>query len=100
MTSELAHTLGMELLLFNFQGSEKILEKEKTLRETWGCSSVGRAPALQAGGHGFESHHLHHPTVSGPITRGSERELKLFTATARSVMIGAEEVRGWAKERT
>ena len=25
-----------------------------------GCSSVGRAPALQAGGHGFESHHLHH----------------------------------------
>ena len=26
---------------------------------TWGCSSVGRAPALQAGGHGFESHHLH-----------------------------------------
>ena len=26
----------------------------------WGCSSVGRAPALQAGGHGFESHHLHH----------------------------------------
>ena len=25
----------------------------------WGCSSVGRAPALQAGGHGFESHHLH-----------------------------------------
>ena len=26
----------------------------------WGCSSAGRAPALQAGGHGFESHHLHH----------------------------------------
>ena len=25
----------------------------------WGCSSAGRAPALQAGGHGFESHHLH-----------------------------------------
>ena len=24
-----------------------------------GCSSAGRAPALQAGGHGFESHHLH-----------------------------------------
>ena len=22
----------------------------------WGCSSVGRAPALQAGGQGFESH--------------------------------------------
>ena len=27
-------------------------------RDTRGCSSVGRAPALQAGGHGFESHHL------------------------------------------
>ena len=28
-------------------------------RLLWGCSSVGRAPALQAGGHEFESHHLH-----------------------------------------
>ena len=28
-------------------------------RSKWGCSSVGRAPALQAGGHEFESHHLH-----------------------------------------
>ena len=28
-------------------------------RLKWGCSSVGRAPALQAGGHEFESHHLH-----------------------------------------
>ena len=30
-----------------------------TDRVLWGCSSVGRAPALQAGGHEFESHHLH-----------------------------------------
>ena len=29
----------------------------------WGCSSAGRAPALQAGGHGFESHHLHQPVA-------------------------------------
>ena len=29
------------------------------LLNKWGCSSVGRAPALQAGGHEFESHHLH-----------------------------------------
>ena len=28
-------------------------------RSAWGCSSAGRAPALQAGGRGFESHHLH-----------------------------------------
>ena len=27
--------------------------------QIWGCSSVGRAPALQAGGRGFESHQLH-----------------------------------------
>ena len=25
----------------------------------WGCSSAGRAPALQAGGHRFEPVHLH-----------------------------------------
>ena len=45
-----------DLLLFNFQGSEEILEKATRKR---GCSSAGRAPALQAGGHGFEPHHLH-----------------------------------------
>ena len=28
-------------------------------RDDWGCSSVGRAPALQAGGQGFESPRLH-----------------------------------------
>ena len=27
--------------------------------DLWGCSSVGRAPALQAGGQEFESLHLH-----------------------------------------
>ena len=26
----------------------------------WGCSSTGRAPALQAGGSGFDPHQLHH----------------------------------------
>ena len=30
--------------------------------EVRGCSSVGRAPALQAGGQGFESLHLHQRT--------------------------------------
>ena len=32
---------------------------EQVAAKIWGCSSVGRAPALQAGGHEFESHHLH-----------------------------------------
>ena len=42
----------------------------------WGCSSVGRAPALQAGGHEFESHHLHESNeenVRGGRTKPSER---------------------------
>ena len=29
----------------------------------WGCSSVGRAPALHAGGHRFDPVHLHHKEV-------------------------------------
>ena len=29
----------------------------------WGCSSVGRAPALHAGGHRFDPVHLHHPNL-------------------------------------
>ena len=28
-------------------------------KPTWGCSSAGRAPALQAGGQEFDSPHLH-----------------------------------------
>jgi hypothetical protein len=28
--------------------------------QLWGCSSAGRAPALQAGGQRFEPAHLHH----------------------------------------
>ena len=39
----------------------------------WGCSSAGRAPALQAGGHGFESHHLHQESERIPL--GSSRIL-------------------------
>ena len=52
---------SMELLLFNFRRSDEgdleIFETETTRKR--GCSSAGRAPALQAGGHGFEPHHLH-----------------------------------------
>ena len=49
------------ILLFCLQGSGRSLERRKPKALTrWGCSSAGRAPALQAGGHGFDSHHLHH----------------------------------------
>ena len=33
--------------------------EEVAARALWGYSSVGRAPALQAGGQGFESPYLH-----------------------------------------
>ena len=85
--------------LFNFEGSFEKREDGKNLnfakqnftakrihhevispaeqislaKHIWGCSSVGRAPALQAGGHGFESHHLHHRK------RGPEKEKELRT---------------------
>ena len=32
---------------------------EQVGAKSWGCSSVGRASALQAGGQGFEALHLH-----------------------------------------
>ena len=50
------------IALFNFEGTGKGTLKEKDQPEalkTWGCSSAGRAPALQAGGQGFDSPHLH-----------------------------------------
>ena len=53
----------IKTLLFDFEGP--LGDTGFLKKKTWGCSSVGRAPALQAGGHGFESHHLHHRTVSG-----------------------------------
>ncbi len=31
--------------------------------KSWGCSSAGRAPALQAGGRRFESDQLHHTII-------------------------------------
>ena len=42
----------------------------------WGCSSVGRAPALQAGGHGFESHHLHQVGSADSQSRRSTPKAK------------------------
>ena len=35
----------------------------------WGCSSVGRAPALQAGGRQFEPDQLHQNNISRPFGR-------------------------------
>ena len=51
-------------------------ERRAGLLHTWGCSSVGRAPALQAGGRQFESVHLHQGMNSKEfILEGFERIL-------------------------
>ena len=35
-------------------------QKKQSRKKIWGCSSAGRAPALQAGGQEFDPPHLHH----------------------------------------
>ena len=54
--------------LFNLEGAIERLCTFKKWKEwkytsevpvIWGCSSAGRAPALQAGGQEFDSPHLH-----------------------------------------
>ena len=49
--------------------------KQVGARIPWGCSSVGRAPALQAGGQGFESPHLHENSKESSLDSylGSQR---------------------------
>ena len=45
-----------------FAADDTMLEttwESRWLPNLWGYSSVGRAPALQAGGHEFESRYLH-----------------------------------------
>ena len=44
----------------------EVTKKENDTQTGWGCSSAGRAPALQAGGHGFDSHHLHQRYMREP----------------------------------
>ena len=43
----------------------------------WGCSSAGRAPALQAGGHRFDPVHLHHIS-SAEVQKRGRAEGKTF----------------------
>ena len=48
----------------------------------WGCSSVGRAPALQAGGQGFESLHLHCACVMQAQSEPVQRTSQLYCSVA------------------
>ena len=43
--------------------AEGIRTVGKKLHFMWGCSSAGRAPALQAGGQEFDSPHLHQELI-------------------------------------
>ena len=57
----------LQVSLFNLEGAIERLWTFKKWKEwkyfrspvLWGCSSAGRAPALQAGGQEFDSPHLH-----------------------------------------
>jgi hypothetical protein len=49
---------------------------------TRGCSSVGRAPALQAGGHRFDPVHLHHCPVLGRTCGRSDNKPARVQASA------------------
>ena len=49
-------------------------------RFIWGCSSVGRAPALQAGGQEFESLHLH------STSEDAECKTQVLSARRKSCM--------------
>ncbi len=65
--------LGSENALYGFEGAEKHIQKgtgNERQTGTRGYSSAGRAPALQAGGHRFESVYLHH---FSEWVRGSKR---------------------------
>ena len=59
---------GTLMILFNFEGLKTL---EPGHEKTRGCSSAGRAPALQAGGREFEPHHLHQRAPDGP-SRGAD----------------------------
>ena len=63
-SEDLKNVLGNKIVV-RFSGSEekKSVRPSVELKELctpWGCSSAGRAPALQAGGQEFDSPHLHH----------------------------------------
>ena len=50
----------------------------------WACSSAGRAPALQAGGHRFDPGHVHHFLVLDRLSRHlvGGRKLKVRSPSA------------------
>lgn len=47
------------------------MKTDKNLQ--WGFSSIGRAPALQAEGHEFDSRNLHHRNVAQLIEHAPDK---------------------------
>ena len=63
---------------------KKLTLFENPEKSMWGCSSVGRAPALQAGGQEFDSPHLHHaPALRGREPKGEVGVLEMWYASQR-----------------
>ena len=80
MTSDVEHVAAYRPFVVQFLRIRKeILEKVEQTRKR-GCSSAGRAPALQAGGHGFEPHHLHQSAV--PTAKIDVTHLKTIVRSA------------------
>ena len=84
---------GYRSFVVQFSGTGKWSLKRKE-PVVWGCSSVGRAPALQAGGHGFESHHLHQRTKSALTTRGDLEETPKFIPDGKETKVPNKERHG------
>ena len=51
----------------------------------WGCSSVGRAPALQAGGQEFESLRLHWVEAKAEIQRSPYLENRILKENLENI---------------
>jgi hypothetical protein len=75
---------------------------DRTRIQRWGCSSVGRAVALQAIGQEFESPQLHQPSLASELrlgrparsNEGRALELMEFRAGQRACRAGARERKG------
>ena len=60
----------------------KSVEREAQGSALWGCSSAGRAPALQAGGQEFDPPHLHQRDTKGRTKRSYGRIAQVVRAHA------------------
>ena len=72
------------IALYSFEGAgDSTFKRAKGRRpgSPWGCSSAGRAPALQAGGHRFEPVHLHQ-LLSWARKRSSRAEVSSAEGSA------------------